>query len=133
MTTEGAHRGLQACLMLPVNARISSLNAYLDAFGGGGIPQSVRLALYTDANGVPGSKVVESVEKTFKANYPPAWEPFETPTVIVPAGKSWIVIHSANTGGVVRDYADGTARRRAKTDALARMEQLTQSRYGRGA
>jgi hypothetical protein len=115
-TTVGAlpSKGLTAdykrgsSLTMPVTGRVSSLNAYIDVFGSAGVSQSIRLALYKDENGVPGGKVLESVEKTFTANYPPTWVPFETPTIVIPAGKYWIVIHSGATGGLVRDYADGT-------------------------
>lgn len=94
---------------IPTPARLSSLNAYLAGTGGGtGTQQMVRLALYTDANGVPGTKVIQSDERAILPYWAGHWEQFDMPAMVIPAGKYWIVIHSGASTGIAVDFADGT-------------------------
>lgn len=89
---------------------MQSLCAYLDFAGGGSEPQDVRLALYRDANGVPGAKVVDSDKQTFTINATAGWKCFDTALYPIAAGAYWIVIHSGGNGALVRDhFAPGTA------------------------
>lgn len=83
---------------------LQSLCAYLDFAGGGAGPQQVRLALYRDASGVPGAKVVDSDSRSLTTSSPVGWTCFDTALYPIAAGSYWIVIHSGGAGGLVRDY-----------------------------
>ena len=86
-----------------------SLAAYLDGNGGTAGSQNVRLALYQDASGVPGTKVAESSAVSIAAGTAPGWVTFTTPTASLTAGSYWIAIHTGTTAGVARDYTDGSS------------------------
>lgn len=87
---------------------IEVLCAYLDGEGGVSGSQTVRYAVYKDANGVPGQKILESETLTITSGSPGAWECAISDVAPVVPGRYWFVIHSGTQGGVVRDYADGT-------------------------
>ena len=84
------------------------LCAYLDGNGGVSGSQTVRFAIYKDANGAPGQKLLESPSETVKSNDAPAWVCAGSDVAPAPTGDYWFVIHSGPTTGVIRDYADGT-------------------------
>ena len=90
--------------------RLESMSAYLDTLGGAsGIGQAWRLALYRDANGVPGSKVVESFGSSGTAAGRRAnWLTDGSYSPLLSPGKYWIAIHTGATGGLLRNFADGT-------------------------
>jgi hypothetical protein len=85
-----------------------SLAAYLDGNGGTAGSQSVRLALYQDVNGAPGTRVAESNVVNIAAGTAPGWVTFTTPPTSLAAGSYWIAIHTGGTAGVARDYTDGS-------------------------
>jgi hypothetical protein len=88
---------------------LSLLRADIDGNGG---PQSgfqyVSMDLYQDANGVPGVKLVESEPLKVNAGDGMFEHEFQVNAVPLPAGNYWIVVHSGDTSGIVRDYGDGT-------------------------
>jgi hypothetical protein len=95
------------------------LCAYLDGKGGVSGSQPVRLALYQDANGAPGTKVLETPEWTILSGDAARW--FCQPKALtpIPAGRYWIAIHSSDPGGVIRDFYDGSANWYGNADAFA--------------
>jgi hypothetical protein len=102
----------------PASGVLVGLCAYIDGLGGAPGQQDVRLALYTDRNGTPATKIVESVTQTIVAGAQPAWACFDTAWVPIAPGEYWIVIHSGGTPGIVRDYADGAANWFGNADAF---------------
>ena len=91
------------------------LCAYVDGNGGVSGEQRMRLALYNDNNGSPGTKVVETQEGTVRSGEAAHWMCFieasgyGPPLTPVAPGSYWIAIHTAGTAGVIRDFADGPA------------------------
>ena len=49
------------------SATLLYLSAYIDGNGGASGTQNVRMALYSDAGGIPGAKIVESVTQPISA------------------------------------------------------------------
>lgn len=89
---------------------ISKLCAYLDSMGGASGSQDFRLALYRDNNGVPGTKVFETIGGGLSSGLPARWYCTDAALYPVPAGQYWIAIHTGGTAGVIRDYGgDGAA------------------------
>ena len=84
------------------------LCAYLDGNGGVSGAQRVRLALYRDANGVPGTKVFETPEWTIFSGDAARWICQFRAYTPIPAGRYWIAIHSSGPAGVIRDFYDGS-------------------------
>jgi hypothetical protein len=121
-------RGAKFTLSEP--AVVTSMNAYLDGYGGPASGyQIIRLAIYQDANGVPGIKVGESTAREMYAQSIAQWYTFPVQNVPLPPGKYWLVIHSGATGGIVRDYADGAPNWYGNADSFA--DQAT-SPFGSG-
>jgi len=84
--------------------RLSSLAAYLDGNGGTSGSQTLRLALYADANGVPGSKITEGAEIAIHSGDAAQWKSVAVPAYLLTPGRYWIALHSGGTAGVIRDY-----------------------------
>jgi hypothetical protein len=95
-------------------ATVAQLHAVLDGQGGPASGyQNVSLALYADANGVPGIKLAESDVRPIAVGTPGNWQDFNIQATPVPAGFYWIAIHSAgtaggSTAGIVRDFGGAT-------------------------
>jgi hypothetical protein len=93
--------------------RVPWLSAYLDSLGGGTSPQTVRLALYRDAAGVPGERLGMTEEITLAPGSQGQWRTapsaFGQPQATLDPGNYWIVVHSSGTAGVIRNYGDGAA------------------------
>ena len=92
---------------------VANLAAYVDGLGGAAGTQSLRLALYRDAGGVPGTLIGTTDEITVSAGSPGQWRSgwlnyAGTPDELDP-GNYWIVIHSGGTAGVARNFGDGAA------------------------
>jgi hypothetical protein len=87
---------------------LTSFSAYLDGNGGTTGYESVRMVLYQDASGIPGTKVVESKVVTIASGMGPQWVKFTAPETQLAAGTYWIVLHAGGTGGIARNYGDGT-------------------------
>jgi hypothetical protein len=85
------------------------LSAYLDGLGGASGTQSIRLALYRDANGAPGAKVAETSTKTIASGAAASWQNFAAPSVSLDPGVYWAVIHTGDTGALARNYGDPSA------------------------
>src|SRR5262249_44887640 len=67
------------------------------------------MALYQDANGVPGVKVAESDPIRVDAQSIAHWYEFYMPPIPLTAGNYWIVIHTAGTSdgstpGIARNF-----------------------------
>ena len=97
---------------------VTSLSAYLDGNGGSAGYQSVSMALYQDAGGVPGALVVQSSNQTIAAGMSAQWINFTTPETQVSAGTYWIAILTGNTQAVARDYGDGSTTWYANADTF---------------
>jgi hypothetical protein len=97
--------------LLSESGRLHDITVYLD---GGGVPNmgvqaSLRLSIFKDANGAPGTKVNDIGPVYMYSSSPPAWITQRTFGGNVNPGRYWIVIHTGPEGGVVRNYGDGTA------------------------
>ena len=104
---------------------VNALYAYLDGNGGASGSQALRMALYLDSpdDGATTAplKIVQSEVVNIPARTPPGWVRFPVPFTNVSSGTGrgyWIVIHSGNTGGVVRSYGDGAANWHGNEDAF---------------
>ena len=102
-------------------ALLATLNAYLDTLGGGTGSQAFRLALYRDANGVPGTKVIESDELVLPAGRGGRWiDIFIPQTPTLAPGDYWVAIHTGGTAGIIRDFGgDGPANWYGNADTYA--------------
>jgi hypothetical protein len=101
------------------------LCAYVDGNGGVSGEQRMRLALYNDNNGSPGTKVFETQEGTVRSGKPAHWfcsiespGSADPPLTPVAPGSYWIAVHTAGTAGVIRDFADGPANWFGNADAF---------------
>jgi hypothetical protein len=98
---------------------IDSMSAYLDTLGGGSTTQDLRLVLYTDVNGKPGTKVLESDTGHMIPGIAAHWVTPITSPVKINAGRYWLMLHTGNTAGVLRDYGDGPANFFSNADTFA--------------
>jgi hypothetical protein len=90
-------------------ATLLGFSAYLD--GQGGVVESqqqVRLVLYRDNAGVPGSFVAQSNTVSIASGTVGRWVPFTAPAIPVDPGAYWIAIHTGATAGVARNRGGGT-------------------------
>jgi hypothetical protein len=105
--------------MIPEPGRVTSMTAYLDGKGATSGYQLVRFVLYADANGVPGPKVTEDFGQIVLAGDNAKWITGHVPTVEVPAGKYWFMLHSSEDTRLIRYYADGTGNWQGNNDAYS--------------
>jgi hypothetical protein len=97
--------------MLPERGKLYAITAYVDGGGASTIEVgNFRYSIYADANGVPGTKLYEGGNQGFRGTWPPMWvtENAYSAGPTLDAGRYWIVIHTGPTGGVIRNYGDGT-------------------------
>src|SRR5690349_4268919 len=87
-------------------ATATELCAYLDGNGGASGSQVVRMALYRDASGVPGAKIVETDEHPISANDITQLWCFEIPFTSLSPASYWVVLHSGSTANVGRYFYD---------------------------
>ena len=82
------------------------LSAYLDGGGGGTGAQQVLMELYSDASGVPSTRLAVSNTLTINSGQAAGWVHFALPAPVtsLAAGSYWIVIHTGATTGIIRDY-----------------------------
>ena len=88
-----------------------SFTAYLDGLGGNTGSQEITIALYRDANGVPGELVRTSTPTTIAAGTKPGWYTFgfpQYPHIAIAPGRYWLMLLTGQNTGVIRYYADGT-------------------------
>ena len=104
--------------ILPERGRLYAFSTYLDGRGTAdtGAQELFRYSIYTDASGLPDTKVYEQrPEFGLRGASPPLWHsdlvgPFGA--VTLDAGRYWLVMHTGiliGPGGVIRNYGDGTA------------------------
>jgi hypothetical protein len=93
-----------------VPGEVWSFTAYLDGLGGNTGTQDITLALYGDANGVPGPLIQASTPTTIAAGTKPGWRSFSFPIshITLAPGRYWLMLHTGQNTGIVRYYADGT-------------------------
>ena len=87
-----------------------SFTAYLDGLGGNTGSQEITIALYRDANGVPGELVRTSTPTTIAAGTKPGWYTFgfpQYPHIAIAPGRYWLMLLTGQNTGIVRYYADG--------------------------
>lgn len=126
---------------LPGRGTITMLCAYLDGNGGVSGNQGLRLALYTDNNGVPGTKVYESEGEVVEGGTAARWYCTADGFPImsrsregiqlfpIAAGTYWIAVHTSGTGGVIRDFGDGPSNWYGNADAF---DDRASSTFGAG-
>jgi len=96
--------------VLDPDAALIGLNAYIDGSGGASGAQQLRMAIYDGtASSGPGDLITYSDVITIPAGRAPGWCYFPVRPVPLDFTGYWIMIESGDTGGVVRDYADGPA------------------------
>lgn len=105
---------------LPDKATLFSFNAYLDGLGGPTTgSQKVRMVLYKDSNGVPGSLVAQSADRTVAAGTTGRWMSWSAPATPFNPGDYWIVLHTGDTQGIARNRGDGPANWYGNADTFA--------------
>ena len=86
---------------------ITQLSAYVDGLGPGTGNQVMRMLVYTDSAGVPGTKRVTSAEVTVRDGQAAGWVHFTvSPAVSLSAGTYWIVSHHGPNSNTIRRYRD---------------------------
>jgi hypothetical protein len=100
---------------MPERGKVYAVSAYLDGNGSTSAEvygQGLKYIIYADANGVPGEKLYEGYPGfTVRKGQPATWlaEVAYTHTApILDAGRYWLVLLTGATGGVARNFADGT-------------------------
>ena len=93
---------------------VVALSAYLQGTGPdatGRLPeQEVLLALYSDANGVPGTLLARTAQQSYSGNQQPGWITLDLlDNVVLDAGSYWIVIQTGATAGALVDFSNDTA------------------------
>ncbi len=98
---------------LTERATVVALSVYLQGTNAGGsnpVNQSLQLAIYSDAGGVPGSLVGESEETGFLSNIPAQWANLNmVGEVVLEPGAYWIAILTGSTAGAVVDFSSDTS------------------------
>jgi hypothetical protein len=94
--------------------------AYLDGGGGpssGG--QNLRLVLYRDSSGRPGTRIAQSNAAYVGAESPTRWVYFPSPAAQLDPGYYWIMIHSGSNSGVARIRGSVDPNIRSNTDTFS--------------
>ena len=87
-----------------------NFSAYMDGLGAATGGQAVRVALYSDNGGVPGTLLLQSNTVGIPAGKTAGWVTFPTNTHLKLApGNYWLLVHSGLTGGVARVYTSPVA------------------------
>lgn len=95
------------------HGKLFGVTAYLDGNGSpslAGQVQQLRYVIYSDANGVPGTKVYESAPLSVRGGAPAMWRADVADKANAPtldAGRYWLVIHTGSVSGVTRNFSDG--------------------------
>ncbi|NJO13437.1 MAG: hypothetical protein HC872_08230, partial [Gammaproteobacteria bacterium] len=88
---------------LTEKGRLYNMAAYLDGNGGPSGSQSLRMALYKDSGGRPGSLVAQSGQLSIAANSGPRWVYFSGASqVALNPGAYWVMVHSGSANAVSR-------------------------------
>jgi len=104
---------------LSERGRLYAVSAYLDGRGttDESAQSTFRYSIYTDANGVPDTKVYEGITQYLRGASMPAMYTEHTVVgcrpcaVTLDPGRYWLVVHTgifSGPGGVIRNYGDGT-------------------------
>ena len=97
-----------------------NMGAYVDGNGAGSSgAQSLRMVLYRDSSGRPGTRVAQSSAKSIAADSGLRWVYFSTPAAQLNPGYYWIMIHSGSTNSVARVRATVDPNVRANTDTFS--------------
>lgn len=98
--------------------RILNFGAYLDGGGGPSGSQSLRVAMYTNSNGQPGSLVTQSSAVSVASGSGSRWVYFPANVAFQP-GTYWLMIHSGSSNAVSRTHGDGSANWYGNGDAYS--------------
>jgi hypothetical protein len=93
-----------------------NLAACLDGNGGPSGGQSLRMVLYRDSGGAPGSLVAQSSPVSVSGDSGSRWVYFPAPAAKLDPGNYWIMIHSGSTSAIARIAGDGNANWRGGGD-----------------
>lgn len=96
-----------------------NMSAYVDGGGGPSGAQSLRMALYRDSNGLPGTLVAQSNAMSMSAGSSPRWLYFPAGATALNPGTYWIMIHCGSTSAVTRIKGDGAANWHGNTDTYS--------------
>lgn len=111
-------------------ATITQICGYVDGNGGASGTQKLRFALYRDASGKPGAKMVSTEEVNIAQGMGAKWLCLETGYLPLSAGAYWLMLHSSSPAGVMRFYFDGTGNFYGNPDAF---EAGADNPFGAGA
>jgi RHS repeat-associated protein len=106
---------------LSQQGRFTTISAYLDGNGTGSGSQNVRALIYADSSGSPGPLKATSAQVNIAKGRAPGWVDFTiSPTVTLPAGDYWLVLHSGTTANIIRRFGDTvTGSERNNTDTYS--------------
>jgi hypothetical protein len=99
---------------------LHNMAAYLDGNGAGSSgSQSLRMVLYRDSSGQPGTRIAQSNAVSVAADSGLRWVYFPSPAAQLNPGYYWIMVHSGSTNAVTRIRASVDANLRANTDTFS--------------
>lgn len=99
---------------MPERGKLYGISAYLDGAGGSSpvsTTQALHYILYRDANGFPGAKLYEGGNIYVGKGTTGVWTPQYAYPPYAPtldAGRYWVTLLTGATGGIARNYGDGT-------------------------
>ena len=100
--------------------QLLNMAALLDGNGGASSgSQSLRMALYRDSSGRPGTLVAQSNAVNVAADSGLRWVYFPSPAAKLDPGNYWIMIHSGSTSAIARNKGDGAANLHISVDAYS--------------
>jgi hypothetical protein len=116
---------------LPVNTKRGSrfymgqkglllnMAAYLDGNGGPSGGQNLRMVLYRDSSGRPGTRIAQSSTVNIAANSGTRWVYFSSPAAKLDPGYYWVMVHSGSNTAVSRLRATANANVSSNTDTFS--------------
>ncbi len=109
--------------VMPEAGQLRFFNIYYDSLGSSAGEQRLRYLLYRDNNGVPGELVYTPPAPALPGGLPagqgPQWHTASAPVIYLDPGRYWYVLQTGPTGGILRNYADGTGNWYGGADAFA--------------
>lgn len=104
---------------LSEKGKVLNMAAYIDGKGGPSGSQQVRMALYKDNGGVPGTLVVQSNGLNISAGRNAGWVYFPTYPSNLTAGYYWVSLLSGSNNAVGRVASSGNANWHGNTDTYS--------------
>jgi hypothetical protein len=97
-----------------------NMGAYVDGNGSGTSgSQSLRMVLYRDSSGRPGTRVAQSNTMSVAVDSSRRWVYFPSPAAQLDPGYYWIMIHSGSTNAITRVMGSVVPNVRSNTDTFS--------------